>query len=185
MQHSVVFIDIDTQHDFMDEDGGLPVPGAREMLPVLERLTRLGREAGVPMLASLDTHAPDDPEFSQYPPHCVEGTPGWEKVEETKTPDQECFQKSTFDLFSNPAFAERVLEIGPRIAIVYGVATDVCVKAAVQGLLDIVPRVLVVEDAVRAVKKEDGVEALKELKSKGAAMITSERVKAMFEEDAC
>lgn len=185
MQNAIVFIDIDTQHDFIDEDGGFPVPGAKKILPVLEKLTRMGRDAGVPILASRDTHRADDPEFERFPPHCVEGTPGWEKVEETKTYEQELFEKHTFDVFSNPAFAERIKEIGPRIAIVYGLATDYCVKAAVEGLLEFVPRVLVVEDAIRSVKEEDGAAALEEMKSRGASLITSERVKAMFEEDAC
>jgi nicotinamidase/pyrazinamidase len=185
MLHAVVFIDIDTQHDFIDVDGGLPVPGAQEILPVLEKLTRLGRDAGAPILASRDTHRTDDPEFDRFPPHCVEGTPGWEKVEETTTFDQELFEKHTFDVFSNPRFAERIKEIGPRIAVVYGLATDYCVKAAVEGLLELVPRVLVVEDAIRAVDEGDGHAALEELKSRGASMITSERVKALFEEDAC
>jgi nicotinamidase/pyrazinamidase len=185
MKHSIIFVDVDTQRDFMEEGGALAVAGAPEIVDKLAGLTNLARRYKIPVLATQDTHSPDDPEFTRFPPHCVEGTPGWEKIEATTYPESEIFQKRTFDVFSNPAFGERVRAIKPRTAVVYGVASDYCVKDAVLGLLEIVPRVLVVEDAVRAVKEEDGRMALDEMKTKGAVMITAMRVEAMLKEDGC
>ncbi|MHC4941399.1 MAG: cysteine hydrolase family protein [Planctomycetota bacterium] len=185
MEHAIIFVDVDTQRDFMEENGALAVPGAPEIVGNLEELTRIAQRHRIPVLATLDTHGADDPEFSQFPPHCVEGTTGCEKIEATTSSHSEIFIKSAFDVFSNPAFRERVQEINPRTAVVYGVATDYCIKDAVLGLLQIVPRVLVVEDAGRTVKAEDGARALEEMKSRGAVMITSNRVQAMLEEDGC
>lgn len=185
MERAVIFVDIDTQRDFIDADGALSVPGANEIVPVLEQLTRLALAHQVPILASLDTHKPDDPEFSQFPPHCVEGTPGCEKIPATSAAEAELFRKQTFDVFSNPDFAERVKAIKPRTAVVYGVATDYCVKAAVLGLIDLIPRVLVVEDAVRPVDADEGVKALKAMQARGAKTTTCSRVKSLLEEDGC
>ncbi|MBU0755340.1 MAG: cysteine hydrolase [Planctomycetes bacterium] len=185
MEHAVIFVDIDTQHDFIDQNGALAVPGAHEIVPALERLTRLACKQGIPILASVDTHTQNDPEFAQFPPHCVEHTPGWRKIPFTEVNEAERFVKTTFDVFSNPFFAERVKAIGPRIAVVYGVATDYCIKAAVLGLVEIVPRVLVVEDAIRPVDETAGKKALEEMRAAGAKTITIDRVASMLEEDGC
>lgn len=185
MKRSVIFVDVDTQCDFIESDGALPVPGADQIVPSLESLTQLALLHEIPILATMDTHKPDDPEFSQFPSHCVDGSPGWMKIKATSTDKSECFQKTTFDIFSNPRFAERVKEIDPRRAVVYGVATDYCIKAAVLGLLKMVSRVFLVEDAVRAVNDEDGLKSLEEMKEAGVVLITTSRVADMLEEDAC
>jgi nicotinamidase/pyrazinamidase len=185
MENAVIFVDVDTQNDFMLKKGALPVPDAEAIIPVLELLTRTAESKGIPILATLDTHSPDDPEFSRFPPHCVKDTPGWEKIPATCSQGSQCFQKATYDIFSNPDFIETVKRIDPRTAVVYGVATDYCVKAAVLGLVKIVPRVLVVEDAVRAVDPAEGPKALDEMKAAGAKLITADRVNIMLEEDGC
>lgn len=185
MEHTVIFVDVDTQHDFMDEGGALAVPGAPEIVPALQRLTRAALSHGIPVLASVDTHRIDDPEFSQFPPHCVKDTPGWRKIAETDIKEAERFVKQTFDVFSNPGFADRIKAMAPRTAVVYGVATDYCVKAAVLGLTAIVPRVWFVEDAIRPVDPQTGEEAIREMLAAGAQAITVQRVEALLEENGC
>src|SRR5439155_1053023 len=90
----IVLWDVDTQRDFMLPEGKLYVPGAEETAPAMARLVGAVREAGVVHVASADDHELTDPEISDepdfqntYPPHCLRGTPGAEKIDETKQSD--------------------------------------------------------------------------------------------------
>src|SRR5512142_104712 len=80
----VVFWDVDTQRDFMLPDGALYVPGAERIIPNLARLTQYARQHDILVVADVDAHQPDDPEFQDWPPHCLVGTPGQWKVQETE-----------------------------------------------------------------------------------------------------
>ena len=43
-----VFVDIDTQRDFLEPAGALFVPGSTAIVPRLARLTRFARDQGIP-----------------------------------------------------------------------------------------------------------------------------------------
>lgn len=201
MASSVIFVDIDTQFDFMDPAGALYVPGAERLGDRLRDLTACAAARGIPHLATMDTHTPDDPEFAQYnfPPHCVRGTAGWGKVEATRQaapfPVQAdgpelalhrelIFQKATFDAFSHPAFGAAVARLAPEAAVVFGVATDYCVKAAVMGLLAAGVPVILVSDAIAAVTPASGAAALAEMVGAGARPMSTAAVVAHLEKEA-
>src|SRR5687767_14171012 len=76
----MVFFDVDTQRDFMDSTGALYVPGAEAIRPNIERLLRAAGERNVTTISSRCAHEPGDPEFEIFPPHCIEGEPGAERV---------------------------------------------------------------------------------------------------------
>ena len=76
----MIFFDIDTQHDFMDADGALAVPDADAIKPNLERLLRGASEYGLLTISSRCAHEPGDAEFEIFPPHCLEGTRGAERI---------------------------------------------------------------------------------------------------------
>ena len=76
----MIFFDIDTQHDFMDADGALSVPGADEIRSNIERLLRAAGDQGIITVSSGDAHREDDPEFEVFPPHCIEGTRGAQRI---------------------------------------------------------------------------------------------------------
>ncbi len=166
-----VLWDVDTQVDFVRADGRLAVTGAEGVLPQMKLLVDAARAAGVPHVASADDHELTDteisetPDFSEtYPPHCLRGTHGAEKVPETQqldpvplaltdVPDrwlrgrEFLLLKKHFDVFTNPN-AERLLALlDPEEIVVFGVATDVCDDAAIRGLLARGRRVTFVEDA--------------------------------------
>lgn len=195
MRRDIVFFDIDTQHDFMDKDGALSVPGARLIRANLRSLTEAAAKLGIAVIASEDAHEVDDPEFKQFPEHCVKGSTGAVKVEETRSPGalrveadgtipygaqealsagQVVLEKKTFDIFSNPA-ADKLLGALPEAtAIVYGVATEYCVKAVARGLLERGRNVIVVEDAVRGVSEEGHANTLADLAASGARLLDTE-----------
>ena len=86
--------DVDTQIDFVHPLGKLAVPQRPDAVPAMARLVAAARAAGIPHVASADDHELTDAEISEtpdysttYPPHCLRGTRGAEKVAETAQVD--------------------------------------------------------------------------------------------------
>ncbi len=182
MSRRRILWDVDTQVDFMLPMGRLYVPGAEEAAPAMARLVAAARAAGIPHVASADDHELSDVEISgepdfqtAYPPHCLRGTPGAEKIPETKQRDplpltlsrvpvdallarwptrEILLLKKSFDVFSNPNTEEVLGSLDPQEVIVFGVATDVCDDAAILGLLERGRRVRFVEEASRGLDAE-------------------------------
>lgn len=192
-----VFVDVDTQVDFMTPAGKLYVPRAESMVPVLAALFEYARQTGIRVISSADCHTPDDPEFSQFPPHCVVGTAGQARIRQTLLPDhvvvepdqehlqmpallaehqQLIFNKRTFDLFDNPNAERLVKSISVGRYVVFGVATDYCVRAAAAGLLARGQQVIVVRDAVQAVGEDTGAAAAAELTGAGVRWCDSREI---------
>src|SRR5258706_304134 len=68
-----IFWEVDVQADFMLPGGKLYVPGAENLLPNIRKLTDLARRGEV-FLVSHGCFPPvDDPQFKQFPPHCLKG----------------------------------------------------------------------------------------------------------------
>ena len=194
----IIFWDVDTQRDFMLPGGNLYVPGAEKLIPNLNRLTDQARKDRVFLVSDACVHAPNDPEFQRFPPHCVRGTTGVEIIPETiaksflilpnrreaAVPDdlspyqQVILEKQTLDVFDNP-LTEMVIERLRKYTdadaefFVFGVVTEYCVRCVAKGLLARGRRVALVEDAITTLKANDGESALAEMKSLGARMIST------------
>lgn len=202
-RHPVIFIDIDTQYDFCHPEGKLYVPGAETLAPTLKKLTAHALTHGIPILASADAHALDDPEFAQFPAHCVRGTAGQAKIAATQdntaaviaadTPPDSVeallqnpelqsvvLEKQVFDVFANPHTDTVLRASGAQTAVVFGVATDYCVKAAALGLKERQLNVIVVEDAIKAVSPEGETEALAAFDAAGIACLPSDEILRRF-----
>lgn len=167
-----VFVDVDTQIDFMFPAGGLYVPGAERLLPAIARLNRHASEHGIPLISTTDAHSENDPEFSQWPPHCVAGTTGQLKPAETLVANQVVVEKQALDVFSNPDFPALLDRLGADRYVVYGVATDYCVRCAVTGLLATGKPVALVKDAIAAVNPTDGARAIDDFVAQGGTLTT-------------
>jgi nicotinamidase/pyrazinamidase len=165
--------DVDTQIDFVLANGKLAVPGAESAVDAMTQLVVAARAAGIPHVASADDHELTDAEISDepdlqttYPPHCLRGTHGAEKIPATTQSDpvplaltdvpekwlrgrEFLLLKKSFDVFTNPN-AERLLDrLDPQEIVLFGVATDVCDDAAIRGLLARGRSVTFVEEASR------------------------------------
>ena len=83
-----IFYDIDTQRDFILPDGKFYIPGADKIVPVWKVVTDLARDQKVQIVCSVDCHVPGDPLLKSwggpYPDHCMAGTPGQKKIDETE-----------------------------------------------------------------------------------------------------
>ena len=62
--------------------GKLYVPGAEKLLPNIRKLTDAARRDEVFLVSHGCFHPANDPEFQQFPPHCLKGTPGADFVPE-------------------------------------------------------------------------------------------------------
>ena len=94
---NIFFMDIDTQRDFMLPEGNLYVPGAERIIPKLRRLFDFARKNEITILSSADAHTASDPEFQDFPPHCVQGSDGQHKLDETLLPRPLVFQNKPVD----------------------------------------------------------------------------------------
>ena len=190
---SVLFIDVDTQLDFLYPAGALYVPGAERLLPTLARLTRYAAHHGIPLVSTVDAHTENDPEFQSWPKHCVAGTTGQHKAEATQlagrvvVPNREgdlaldgaqqiVVEKQTVNAFDTHTFARIVRHIDPERIVVYGVVTEVCVLHAVRGLMQFGRPIAVVTDAIQALTPKGSHDALEEMRAGGALLATAAEV---------
>jgi nicotinamidase/pyrazinamidase len=183
-------------------EGKLYVPGAEETASAMARLVAAAREAGVVHVASADDHELTDPEISNdpdfrntYPPHCLRGTPGAEKIPETKQADplplslvpfppglvpgliegrrELLLLKKNFDVFTNPNTEALLDALDPEELVVFGVATDVCDDAAILGFLRRGRMVRFVEDAARGLDDERVAACTANWREQGVEFVTT------------
>lgn len=195
MKNKTVFVDIDTQFDFMDPRGRLYVPGAKDIIDNIIKLFAYAKEHNIKILSSTDAHRVDDPEFKLFPPHCLKGSPGNKKIEASTCNDniiienieqkitesmmgheQIIVESQTFDIFESINTDRIVHKLDARNYVVFGVATDYCVKAAVLGLLKRGYNVSLVTDATKAITKDRAEKSLNEMQNSGAVFTTTEDV---------
>lgn len=86
------------------------------------------------------------------------------------------FEKQTSDVFTNPNAEELLKRAGIDKVVVYGVAAEDSVKAAVVGMQERGIQCYVVKDAVAGWNAETTQKALEEMKSKGAELILLEDI---------
>ena len=204
----VIFWDVDTQYDFMRADGTLYVPEAEHIIPNLKRLTDYAHGHGIRIVASADDHVVTDAEISEqpdwkttFPAHCLRGTPGQKKIPETALRDplviepargdaqaladglrghrgDILFHKHRFDVFTNENVTTVLNLLDPEDIVLYGVATDVCDKAAVEGLLERRPhtRLFVVTDAIRGIDRDASEQLLREWGDEGVRLIRTKEI---------
>lgn len=188
---NVAFLDVDTQVDFIEPSGKLHARGAQRIKPNLARLVALARAERIPLLSSVDAHGDGDPELAQYPPHCIRGTKGQEKIPETLTGDEVfvpsarvtalpdararhvVLEKQVFPVFGNENVDALLERLGADTFYVFGVVTEVCVRAAALGLLERGFAVRVVEDAIWPIDAAAGEAAKRELATRGARFVTT------------
>lgn len=190
MAHTLaIFWDVDTQVDFLSPGGKLYVPGSETIVPALRRLTQWAAENKVLVVASADAHHVDDPEFQQWPPHCVVGTAGQQKIPETTLPrqlvlpnrrteipadlslwQQVVLEKQQLDVFTNPNTGPLIDQLGRPDVVLYGVVTEICVVRAARNLVRQGCRVTLVEDAMAALNATEARNCLDELTGQGARL---------------
>lgn len=146
------------------------------------------------------------PDFvNTFPEHCMAGTRGADYIKETDPEDSIIFdwdkeylitpelfnsddhrnfiiRKDAFDVFDGNPMTDTILkQLNPDTVVVYGVTTNVCVDAAVKGLVKKVNKVYVIKDAIKELPNIplpfDAWE------KKGVEMITLAKLKKLMAEN--
>jgi nicotinamidase/pyrazinamidase len=192
----MVFFDVDTQLDFLYPAGALYVAGAESIVPQVAALNRYAAEHGIPVVSTMDAHTENDPEFRNWPPHCVAGTAGQQKPAATlleprivipserqtlgdfdlQDARQILLEKQTVDCFTNPNLPALLDKLNATSCVVYGVVTEICVKNAALGLLKAGLNVTLVTDAVRSLDDTECAQFYREFAAAGGALITAQQL---------
>jgi nicotinamidase/pyrazinamidase len=143
-----VFLDIDTQLDFLYPAGALYVPGAERIVPAIAELNRFAAAHHIPLLSTVDAHAENDVEFRTWPAHGVAGALGQRKPAETLV-GQRLIEKQSVDCFTVPELAPLIRSLHADRFVVYGVVTEICVLHAARGLQQFGKPIVIVADAVK------------------------------------
>ncbi len=104
---------------------------ARNIIPNVKRLLERELEQNSKIFYVCDHHIPDDPEFTMFPPHCIEGTAEAEIIPELSPYPGEVIPKRTFSSFYNTSLDEKLEAFKPETIVICGVCTHICVLQAV------------------------------------------------------
>jgi nicotinamidase/pyrazinamidase len=139
-----------------------------------------------------------------FPDHCMRGTPGQLKIAETALRDPMVVEpepedpaalaarvrahvagggdlllhKHWFDVFTNPNVPAVLDALDPELIVLYGVATDVCDRYAIEGLLARRPatRLWFVADAARAIDSSAEQVLLHMWRAHGVRMVSAKDI---------
>jgi nicotinamidase/pyrazinamidase len=147
----------------------------------------------------------DHPDWkTTFPPHCMRGTPGQRKFAATALRNPLVLEpvpldatdvtaavrahhgdillnKPGTDVFRwNPNAATVLAALAPDRIIIYGVATDYCTRAAVEGLARLRPgaQLVIVNDAIRGIDDDASRALVREWQHAGHTVITTAEVVA-------
>lgn len=188
-----VYFDVDTQIDFVYPAGAFYVPGASALIRRIAALNHFAASQGMPLVSTVDAHAENDPEFQQYPHHCVTGTTGQLKPQITlldkrvtvpSAPtkvalgdaQQVLLEKQTIDCFTNANLATLLEQWNAGRYVVYGVVTEICVRKALEGLLATGKEVVLVRDAVQSIDSTASAEMIDTMRSEGLKIALASEV---------
>ena len=123
-----VVLVVDMLRGFLEEGHPLYCGArARRIIPNIQKLLEqeLAQDSKVFFLG--DHHAPDDPEFKMFPPHCIEGTVEAEVIAELADYQGEVIPKRRFSGFFDTPLEKKLNQLKPEKLIVCGVCTNICV----------------------------------------------------------
>jgi nicotinamidase/pyrazinamidase len=205
------FYDVDTQRDFMLPGGALYGANASAIIPTLKAVTDFAREKQIRIVASVDRHFAGDRELrgagGPYPDHCMNGTAGQLKIDETKPiapmfiendhdlcdmefaamvdyPGELIIEKQALHVFSGNRNARKLIShlFGRcQHVVIYGVFTEMCVDLAVRDFAKYDRKVHVLSDAIAPLCEDHARAAIERWKSAGVDLLTFEQVRSRLQ----
>ena len=188
-----LFIDVDSQMDFLYPAGALYVPGAERVVANIARLNHYAAANGITVISTVDSHTENDPEFKSWPPHCIAGTTGQHKAEATllarrivlpncevplviEGAQQIVIEKQSVDVATARNFARVVERLAADRFVLYGVVTEICVLFAARALVPFGKPITLVTDAVAGLTDDASRAAQAEIQAAGGALATTSEV---------
>jgi nicotinamidase/pyrazinamidase len=186
---------VDVQADFTElKSGALAVPGTDiHYIDDVQKATRRFQEQGLPIYFTLDWHPVDHISFYtnnpgtepfqevMWPPHCVQNTPGADVLIDIEGPAErvQTGANPKFDSYSgfvddggNQTGLDRLLRRdGIKKLIIYGLATDYCVRHTVLDAAELGYPVELRVELCRGISPETTESALEEMETKGVTIL--------------
>ena len=207
----VLFWNVDTQVDFMNEDGLLSIGDTVKLKSNLEWLSHFAASRKIQVINTRDWHRVNsaelsvNPDFSNtFPEHCIQNTRGAEFIDEVsyrmeskdmsdvseldwdRTYSKEEYKEisnSTDIIINKDKFDVFTGNTNTDEVYVYGVTTDVCVNKAVLGLLSRGYKVKVIVDAIQELPGNNISEIVNGWITNGARLTDVSKVQRMFRYD--
>jgi nicotinamidase-related amidase len=151
---------IDMQNDFCAPGAVMETPGAREMVPAINRLADFARKGGLPVIWTYEMHRPDKSDYGielEYDPlHCLEGSAGVELVAglQVAPGDHHLRAKRRYDCFHGTELDLLLRANRIENLMVCGVTSHQCVMSTVFSARHRDYRVLLAQDACAGVSAE-------------------------------
>ncbi len=170
-------------------------------IKAVEENTKKLKEAGYPIYATQDWHPKDHASFFinhkgqkafdviklhgrdqvLWPPHCVQHTPGAEILLDKKLfravvrkgmdPHYDSYSGFQDDGGKKTVLDEVLKKDGVKKLIVYGIATDYCVRATALDGVAVGYKVVLIRNLCRGVAPDSSQKAIEEMKAKGIVIL--------------
>ncbi|UCG32687.1 MAG: isochorismatase family protein [Phycisphaerales bacterium] len=194
-----VLIDVSTQRDFLSDNGAFPVLNREQLLPSLRRAMAWARVTHTTVVSALEARHENEP-FNGTPRHCVDGSPGQQKIRFTLFSNRTFLQvdnslsmpknllgsfqqvilrKRDKDFLGNPKADRLLTESAVGEYVILGVGLEAAIKSLALGLMARMKRVAVVYDACGFWNITAADLALRKLEAKGARLICVEELCSM------
>jgi nicotinamidase-related amidase len=194
-----VLIDVNTQHDFLDEAGAWPALNREGLVPALRRVVAWSKWNHVPVVSSVECHWRDEVRAARGPQHCLDGTHGQEKLPFTvfasyvkvegdntlavpidlfRKHQQVIFRKRTLDFFLNPKADRFLTQLPASEFVMAGLGLESSIKAIALGLIARGKTVSIVLDACGYFERTEGELTARLLEAKGARILTVDELVA-------
>lgn len=112
-------------------EGNLADPVMQRIVPNMVRLVKILTNKKCRHVIVADSHRRGDEELTRLPEHCMEGTSEAEVIDELKGFNSHVIEKRTTNSFIGTGLIDYLLGATPRVVVVYGVCSDICVMQAV------------------------------------------------------
>lgn len=173
---------VDLQNDFLP-GGALAVPDGDAVIAPLNAAIAAFTAQNLPIIATRDWHPPAHCSFTAqggiWPPHCMAETPGAAFASRLQLPASavvlskaDTVERDAYSGFEGTDLAQQLRAMGVGRIVVGGLATDYCVLNTVLDGLGAGFKVLLLEDAIRAVEVRagDGAAAVARMRERGAEL---------------
>ncbi len=164
-QRNLTFVDF--QNDFVAPQGALTFDNGKGDASLIKRTRQFFKQLPqgyfTSAVVTYDTHYTNtyyqSDEGKSFPIHCVENTEGWclavdKTAIQSKIADVQYLRKNTYDMWQGTIDTVRADIAGMKEVVLFGVASDICNKAALKGWLERGASVTVLEDLTRGIFKE-------------------------------
>ncbi|MEJ2699828.1 MAG: isochorismatase family protein [Desulfuromonadales bacterium] len=162
--------------------GALPAPEGDKVVPVLNRWIEAAQEKGIPVYASRDwhphRHVSFEKEGGQWPPHCLQDSPGARFHPDLRLPENVVkvtsgtrFDFDQYSAFKETGFTKLLRKDGIKRLWLGGLVLEYCVLESALGARDEGFEVGLIKAGTRSLTPEGERDALEKLRAAGVQIL--------------